>query len=84
MAFYHYVYINTDLCLEIPNKEGGFEIYARHNPLVVGFFTPSGWEFPTSLYILKGITIKWFHKILAAPFRGPPGSLSLTYIYIIR
>ena len=48
VAFYHHGYINTDFCVENLKIRGGLEIFARHNPQVVGFFTPGGWEFPTS------------------------------------
>ena len=49
VAYYHHGYINTDFFLKNLNIKGGFEIFARHNFLVVGFFTPGGWEFPTRL-----------------------------------
>ena len=47
--FYHLGYINTDFRMEFCYTKGSFEIFARHNPLMVGLFTPVGWEFPTSL-----------------------------------
>ena len=49
LAFYHHGYIKTDFWMKNLYMEGDFEIFARHNPQVVGFFTPGGWEFPTSL-----------------------------------
>ena len=44
VVFYHHGYISTIL-LKNPNMRGGFELIARHNPQVVGIFTPGGWDF---------------------------------------
>ena len=49
-AFYHHSYINTALGEKSLNMKGGFEIFDRLNPQMVGFFTLCGWESPTSLY----------------------------------
>ena len=34
--------------------EGDFEIFAMHNPEVVGFFNPGEWEFPVIMQNQNG------------------------------
>ena len=60
VAFYHHDYIKTDFWLKNLHMEDGFEIFTRHNPQVVGFFTPGGWEF---LYTFRHLQAPCFSHI---------------------